>query len=125
MPTYSDLSKYHAQKPDGSLVYDEEDIAQAIGSLLDTRIGQRLFRPEYGCGIHSLVFEPMNAATEFKLMNEVYDAVSKWEPRVILDSSRSFVVANTTEQAYDVTLVYKILGLDYTSSYTKTIKVGA
>ena len=40
----------------------EEDIGEAILIILGTAKGERVMRPDFGCGIHDLVFAPMNTA---------------------------------------------------------------
>ena len=39
----------------------EEDIREAVGIILGTRLGERVIRPEFGCGIGDLVFDPNDA----------------------------------------------------------------
>ena len=36
----------------------EEDIKQSIHIILATAKGERVMRPDFGCGIHDLVFAP-------------------------------------------------------------------
>ena len=45
-----------------SLVGGEDKIRQSIWIILSTAPGERLMRPDFGCGIHDLVFEPNTAA---------------------------------------------------------------
>jgi hypothetical protein len=39
----------------------EDDIREAIGVILGTRLGERAMRPEFGCGAGDLVFDPNDA----------------------------------------------------------------
>ncbi|HJY84306.1 MAG TPA: GPW/gp25 family protein, partial [Candidatus Binatia bacterium] len=39
----------------------EESIRQAIRIILFTAKGERVMRPDFGCGIHELVFAPNDA----------------------------------------------------------------
>jgi phage baseplate assembly protein W len=64
----------------------EEHIRQAIFLILATARGERVMRPDFGCGIHELVFSPDNSATLGMLEQEVRLALARWEPRVdVLD----------------------------------------
>ena len=40
--------------------------------------------PEYGCGIHDLVFEANTAALRGVIQGRVRDALLRWEPRIDL-----------------------------------------
>jgi uncharacterized protein len=64
----------------------EESISQAIWIILATARGERMMRPEFGCGIHNLVFAPNDITTRTRVANEVREALILWEPRIdILD----------------------------------------
>lgn len=70
--------------PKGGLSYSkyEQDIEEAISIILGTAKGERLMLPEFGCGIHNLVFAPINPTTTGDIEHHVMEALSKWEPRV-------------------------------------------
>ncbi len=64
----------------------EELVRQSIWIILGTAPGERVGRPEFGCGIHELVFAPQSAATMGELARMVGDALARWEPRIdVLD----------------------------------------
>ena len=50
-----------------------------------TAPGERVMRPQFGCRIWDLLFEPINANTLGLMGEAVRDAVSQWEPRVVLE----------------------------------------
>lgn len=60
----------------------EESIRQAIHIILSTAKGERVMRPDFGCGIHELVFAPNNASTRGLAEFEVREALRLWEPRI-------------------------------------------
>ena len=43
-------------------------------------------RPEFGCGIHDLVFAPLSASTIGRIREEVRQSILRWEPRVDLQA---------------------------------------
>ena len=71
---------------DGSLalVGGEDVIRRSLVVILSTAPGERLMRPDFGCGIHELVFQPNTAALRGAVRERVTEAVRKWEPRVDL-----------------------------------------
>ncbi|MEO5951666.1 MAG: GPW/gp25 family protein [Chloroflexia bacterium] len=65
-----------------ALSRQEFDIDEAIRIILSTAKGERHMRPEFGCGIHDLVFAPNNATTAGLVETYVTEAIGWWEPRV-------------------------------------------
>lgn len=61
------------------------DIDGSLRMVLTTAPGERLMRPQFGCRIWDLLFEPINANTIGLMAECVKDAVSQWEPRVHLE----------------------------------------
>jgi uncharacterized protein len=61
------------------------DIDGSLRMVLITAPGERLMRPQFGCRIWDLLFEPINANTLGLMAEAVRDAVSQWEPRVTLE----------------------------------------
>ena len=60
----------------------EQDIKESIWILLSTAPGERLMRPEFGCGIHDLVFSSMSTVTMGLFESRVREAINRWEARV-------------------------------------------
>ncbi|NIM14315.1 MAG: baseplate protein [Candidatus Aminicenantes bacterium] len=60
----------------------EQDIKEAIWIILSTRKGERVMRPDFGCGIHDFVFAVMNTSTLTLVENSVREALTLWEPRI-------------------------------------------
>ena len=65
---------------------NEDCVRQSIWTILSTAYGERLMRPDFGCGIHNLVFAPNSAGTIGQAISEVQQALTQWEPRIdVLD----------------------------------------
>ncbi len=62
----------------------EEDIHQSIYLILSTARGERVMRPEFGCGIHGLVFEVINTALVTQIKHHVTTSLRKFEARIDL-----------------------------------------
>ena len=67
----------------------EEDIKEAIGVILWTRLGERAMRPEFGCGAGDLVFDPNDAGLAGRVEFHVRRALERWEPRIALKEVRA------------------------------------
>jgi phage baseplate assembly protein W len=70
--------------PSGGIALSRQvvDIDEALRIILATAKGERHMRPQFGCGIHDLVFAPNNATTAGLVETYVREAVGWWEPRV-------------------------------------------
>jgi phage baseplate assembly protein W len=60
----------------------EKDIRQAIQIILGTARGERVMRPDFGCGIHDLVFEVIDTATLTRVETAVRESLTKYEARI-------------------------------------------
>lgn len=60
----------------------EDSIHQAIWLILSTAPGERVMRPDFGCGLHNLVFAVNSAGTAAQVASEVRQALLRWEPRI-------------------------------------------
>ncbi len=60
----------------------EADIRQAIIVILRTAPGERVMRPDFGCGIHELVFETIESTTITRIQTVVEAALVKYEARI-------------------------------------------
>ena len=62
----------------------EHQTRQSIWNILSTAKGERLMRPNFGCGIHDRVFAPNNSGTIGEIISDVREALILWEPRIDL-----------------------------------------
>src|SRR3954449_6699791 len=60
-------------------------IDASIRMVLLTAPGERLMRPQFGCRIWDLLFEPVNANLLGLISQAVRDALAQWEPRIEVD----------------------------------------
>lgn len=61
------------------------DLDSSVRMILLTAPGERLMRPEFGCRIHELVFEPINPNTLGLMKHAVREALARWEPRITVE----------------------------------------
>jgi phage baseplate assembly protein W len=87
------------------LVHQEQDVEEAVRMILMTRPGERPMRPEFGCKIHDLVFDPNDATTAGLARRYVQEALMRWEPRIQVLK----VTANPDERYADRLMV----GIEY------------
>jgi phage baseplate assembly protein W len=79
-----------------TVMYDE-DVRQSIRIILGTDQGERVMRPDFGAGLRSFVFGPINHTTLQRVKARVQDALNKWEPRI--DVLQVKVTLDATERS--------------------------
>ncbi len=60
----------------------EEDIRESIWIILSTSKGERVMRPDFGCGINDFVFASIDSSTLALIESTVREALILWEPRI-------------------------------------------
>lgn len=71
----------------------EQRVEESIYLILSTAKGERLMLPDFGCGVHELVFAPNNAATQSLAVQHVQ--------RALVDQERRIDVLDVTVQTSD------------------------
>lgn len=95
-----------ASEGDVALVAYEEDIRQAIWIILGTAPGERVMRPDFGCGLQALVFEPINTTTMALARHRVEEALVVWEPRI--DNVSVVVTADSPRGLLMIDIHYRV-----------------
>lgn len=84
--------------PDGSggfsYVSGESNVQQSLFILLQTELGERVMRPDFGTELPRFVFFPGSVQNLRLIERSVRDAVRDWEPRVDLDDVRAELDVN-------------------------------
>jgi phage baseplate assembly protein W len=76
----------------------EQRIEESILLILATAPGERPMRPDFGCGIHDLVFAPNNSSTVALIVHLAREALVKYEPRIdVLDVSAQSTIDSANQ----------------------------
>ena len=89
---------------------DANAIARSIRNIITTRPGEKLFNPEFGTKITDSLFELLDETTADEIKDEIEYSINNFEPRVRYISS--IVEPKFSENAFNVKIVYQIVGLD-------------
>ncbi|MGG1635318.1 GPW/gp25 family protein [Paenibacillus sp. NRS-1760] len=60
----------------------EDDIEESIRIIIRTSKGERLMRPDFGCGLRNFVFGTTDETSLRLIASDVQEAIRIWEPRV-------------------------------------------
>ena len=95
---------------DGRMIWSEGElnVRESICIILRTRPGERLMRPDFGCGLDRYLFEPNNISTLRLIQEEVKRSLVRWEPRITLNDA-VVAINPTNPQAVDITIYYTLV----------------
>ena len=68
------------------MISNEEYIKSSLEILLTTRQGERVMRPDYGCNLDELVFEPLTTTFKTYIKDLIATAILYYEPRIDVNS---------------------------------------
>ena len=74
-----------------------EQAKSNLKNLLLTRKGERVFQPNFGSGIHELLFEQATNDLESKLQENITNSVNFWLPYINIDT----IDVNMTDEMKD------------------------
>ena len=99
--------EFHKRAKDVKMVSTDDDIRESLTILLSTSPGERVMRPDYGCGLKTMVFETVTETRVAQIHDIVERAVLFYEPRITLHG-----VEVNTDEVFDglikITLHYTI-----------------
>ena len=63
-----------------------EHLKQSIADILNTPIGSRVMRRDYGSRLFELIDAPINRSTVVVIVAETAEALMKWEDRLVVSA---------------------------------------
>ena len=58
------------------------EIEGSLSAIFSTRLGDRLFRPDFGCNLEDYQFMALDTASVIRLRRAIEQTVRKYEPRI-------------------------------------------
>jgi phage baseplate assembly protein W len=117
---FSDIDLTFTRKPAGgdiALSYDSQAVIRSVRNLIQTNHYERLFNPDLGSSVSSLLFENMSPLTAATLEREIQNVIDNYEPRAKV--SNIVATPDYDHNAYNVTITFFIQNL--TSPTTITV----
>jgi len=84
----------------------EEHVRQLIMQVLLTAPGERINRPDFGCGVRRLVFAPGGDVAATLAQTTIYQALTKWLGTVIKVQE---VTARAVEETLEIRIGYVVI----------------
>ena len=110
---FKDLSmsfKFNPLSGDLITLKNENAIARAVRNIVLTTPGEKLFDPDFGSSVSEILFENVDDITAVSIRDEIRSSLTNYEPRVELIDVE--VDPNFDENQFDVTITYRIIGVD-------------
>jgi len=76
----------HPVSGDVRPIVNEVAIKRAISNLINTKIGSKPFRPDYGTRLQDYLFENQDVFTENEIRTHLKEVIEKFEPRVLVSN---------------------------------------
>lgn len=92
---------------DVKMVTMEEDIKQSLEIYFSTKLGERIMRNDYGCFLHSQVFELANESLIQGLSKELERSINEFEPRILITDITASKT-ESTEGLIQINVAYEI-----------------
>ena len=89
---------------------NENAIVRSVKNIVFTVPGEKFFNPRFGSRITQLLFENIDSITALSIQDEIESSIRQYEPRV--DLKEVNVNARPDDNAFDVKIVYDIIGAD-------------
>ena len=81
-------------------------IEESIRIILGTKLGERVYRPNFGCRLSELTFAAMNTKTLIQIRLYVETALKTWEPRITIDGI--YTEADSIQALVKIIINYRV-----------------
>ncbi|MAS47949.1 MAG: hypothetical protein CL557_11110 [Alphaproteobacteria bacterium] len=110
--SFNDIGMAFGRNPftdDVSIVKNDNAIKQSIRNLVMTTPGEKPFQPNIGCGVYSLLFEPLDAFSADAIKSEIINTINQYERRVQLRNVNCIPFKGNNKLS--VTVQYQVVGI--------------
>ncbi|HEY9782077.1 MAG TPA: GPW/gp25 family protein [Leptolyngbyaceae cyanobacterium] len=91
-----------------------QKIKESIWIILRTGLGERVYRPNFGCRLAELTFAPLSTDTLLRMRLYVLEALQTWEPRIVVNEVRTD--PDPVRGRVDIIIEYQLK--DYPDTYS-------
>jgi phage baseplate assembly protein W len=93
------------------LLPDAHAINNSLNNLFGCPVGSRgkIFEPTYGTYLYDLLHEPLDDRSAFKIRASLIQSIEKWEPRIRIVHSGTYVQPSYSLTGYQIRVQYLYL----------------
>ena len=110
---FKDISASFQRNPlndDLIAIKNETAIARSIRNIVLTYPGEKFFDEDFGSNVSRVLFDNLDDISANFIKDQIEESINNFEPRVRL--MNVITEPNFDENAFNVTIVYLIIGLD-------------
>jgi phage baseplate assembly protein W len=99
-------------------------VAYSVQQIILTVPGERMWNPEFGCRVKTIIFEPLTNTLAETVQSLIMEALRRWEPRVRVKASDITVVASQDiNTRVTINISYTILNPDFTTQVKQSVAI--
>ena len=114
--------KYSDLPIKGKSVTNIDSVLQGIGTILHTRVGERMFNRRFGSRIEDYLFEPFTFVTSRLILSEILSSITRNDERVKVITKSTEVNMNFDKRQYEVVIAIEIKGLEGVHKYSENLQ---
>jgi len=102
-------------------VYDDDVISQSIEIILTTNYGERVFLPNFGSVLPTMIFENITVQNGEEVLDAIISDIEQWEDRISIIAEQSSIQILNDTNTILLTIPYIINRTGITSSFERKI----
>lgn len=118
-----DFSIFDEGTKSSKVAYGEDKIHNSIHMILSTRMGERVFLPDFGSNLHKILFEPNDLIAEDLARIYIEDALSRWERRIIVNAIEMGVPSG--DNVMPIAIYYTLRNTNIEGLYVYPFNIGS
>ena len=91
-------------------IKNENAIARSLRNIVFTTPGEKFFNESFGSRITESLFDNIDEITASVITDEISESINRYEPRVKLDSVKSY--PDYDNNGFDVIITYDVIGAE-------------
>lgn len=110
LATWIDVNSSFTINTNPDLLPDALAVSNSLYNLFNCPVGGRgrIFQPEYGTYWYQFLQEPIDQITGNQMKISMIQAIARWEPRITVDTSQSFIQPDFSLPGYNVRIAFDI-----------------
>lgn len=97
------------------MLVGEEDVKNSIEVIINTKLGERILREEFGSRIYELLFEPLNENMKTYMIDSLKSSLINNEPRIIVQQIQ-LLQPDLSLGRVDIHIVYRLIQTNTTNN---------
>lgn len=107
--------KFDKNNNEPEMLVGEEDVKNSIEVIIKTKLGERVFRDEFGSRIYELLFEPLNENMKTYMVDSLKISLANNEPRIEVQRIQ-LEQADLALGRVDIAIEYQLIQINKTNN---------